>query len=264
MKAVRPAAALLAVLLAGIVSSGLLTACQSGPATLPLRVEIGHVVSGQALTLGSEVTLPTGDHLRIDKLRYYLSNFRLHRVDGQWSAALQRAEDASGYVLVDASQPASQAFELPGFAPGEYDAIEFLIGIDDVRNHSGAQTGVLDPVEGMFWTWNTGYIFFKLEGHSPESTAAGQIVEYHIGGGRNPSLARKVYLPLGRKPLRLQPELVSTVHLQADIAAVFQGVNTLRLAEAATLMDPVRGRPVADNIAAVFGVDHLHHEPRER
>jgi hypothetical protein len=150
-----------------------------------LHVEISHLVGQQPLQLADvEYTLADGEQLRVDRLRYYLSNFRLRRHDGTWSAAARSDADARGYFLVDAAQPASRTFAVAGFAPGEYEGIEFVVGVDAARNHAGVQSGALDPAQGMFWTWNTGYIFFKLEGRSPQSTASGQQVAYHVGGER--------------------------------------------------------------------------------
>ncbi|MDB9743990.1 hypothetical protein OAA91_00520 [Fibrobacterales bacterium] len=36
----------------------------------------------------------------------------------------------------------------------------------------------------MYWTWNSGHIYFKLEGTSKVSTSPGKRVEYHLGGFR--------------------------------------------------------------------------------
>jgi hypothetical protein len=213
--------------------------------------------------LGHDYTLADGDQLSVDKLRYYLSNFRLRRHDGSWSAAARSDQDARGYFLVDEAQGSSKIFDVAGFAAGDYAGVEFLVGVDAARNAAGAQTGALDPARGMFWMWNTGYIFFKLEGHSPQSTASDHALTYHVGGSRDPNNnTRTVYLPLGVKPLKLTPELVSTVHLHADIAEVFQSQSPLKIAEHAAVMDPAGGKLVADHYASAFRVDHVHHEPR--
>jgi hypothetical protein len=240
-----------------------LSACHGQHAGAPLHVEISHVVGEQPLQLAEDLTLANGEQLSIDKLRYYLSNFRLRRHDGSWSAAGHSDEDARGYFLVDESQGSSKMFDVAGFAPGEYEGIEFLVGVDAARNAAGAQTGALDPARGMFWTWNTGYIFFKLEGHSAQSSASGNSVSYHVGGSRETANnLRTIYLPLGAKPLKLTPELISTVHLHADIGALFQGAGALKIAEHASIMDPAGGKLVADQYVQAFRVDHVHHEPR--
>lgn len=240
-----------------------LSACHRGDDGAPLHVEISHVVGEQPLQLGASLSLANGEQLSVDKLRYYLSNFRLRKRDGSWSAAAHADEDARHYFLVDEAVGGSKIFDVSGFATGEYEGIEFLVGVDAARNAAGAQTGALDPAHGMFWTWNTGYIFFKLEGHSPQSSASGNGVTWHVGGSRDTANnLRTIYLPLGSKPLKLTPELLSTVHLHADIGALFQGASALKIAEHASVMDPAGGKLVADAYAQAFRVDHVHHEPR--
>ncbi|MBK9320894.1 MAG: hypothetical protein IPM91_20265 [Bacteroidetes bacterium] len=45
------------------------------------------------------------------------------------------------------------------------------------------QGGCLDPMQGMYWTWLSGYINLKLEGHYPSDSTSFQ---YHLGGYRAP------------------------------------------------------------------------------
>jgi hypothetical protein len=63
-----------------------------------------------------------------------------------------------------------------------FNKIHFSIGIDSVTNSSGVFGGDLDPTNGMYWTWQSGYINFKLEGKSLLSSARKNKFEYHIGG----------------------------------------------------------------------------------
>jgi hypothetical protein len=43
------------------------------------------------------------------------------------------------------------------------------------------QEGDLDPIHGMIWTWNTGYIFFKHEGQFLDQNMMPQQLLYHYG-----------------------------------------------------------------------------------
>ncbi len=248
--------------MAGLSALLLLAAgCKGGDAGLSFDIEISQHFAGEPLQLNHAYTLADGDALSVDKLRYYLSNVRLHRPDGGWSNAVRSDDDSRGYYLVDAADAASRHLKIDGIAAGVYDGLELLIGVDAARNTQGAQTGALDPARGMFWTWNTGYVFFKLEGHSPQSTAAAQSVTYHIGGSQ-PPLARTVYLPLGDKPLKLDRQVSGIVHLVFDLATVFEASPALRLAEHNSIMEPAQGPVVADRYGAAFRVDHVHQEPR--
>lgn len=233
----------------------------AAPAGGPVRVEISHVLGAAPLQFEAATAHRTaaGEDFTVSKLRYYLSNVRLRRDDGQWFAAPGKPESSEGYHLIDAAVPASQQFELAQVPPGRYTGIEFLLGIDAARNHAGAQTGTLDPARGLFWSWKTGYIFFAFEGQSPQSRDGAKALTYHVGG--EASAARTVFLPLAPKPARVEPRLLPTIHLKADVGRLFDAPQAIRFAELASAMDAKSNAPIADNAATLFVVDHLHHEP---
>lgn len=82
----------------------------------------------------------------------------------------------------------------------KFDKIVFNLGIDSITNVSGALGGDLDPTKGMYWTWQSGYINFKLEGKDPLCKSRHQKFQYHLGGYAHPfSSLRKVELKLSRK-----------------------------------------------------------------
>ena len=60
-------------------------------------------------------------------------------------------------------------------------SIKFLVGTDSTLNTAGILEGDLDPIKGMYWAWNTGYINLKLEGKNGE-----EHFEYHVGGYMSP------------------------------------------------------------------------------
>jgi hypothetical protein len=60
--------------------------------------------------------------------------------------------------------------------------IKFGLGIDSITNVSGALDGDLDPLKGMYWTWQSGYVNVKLEGTMPDKNWVNQKFEYHLGG----------------------------------------------------------------------------------
>jgi hypothetical protein len=81
----------------------------------------------------------------------------------------------------------------------DFDEIQFSIGIDSLTNVSGAMGGDLDPVNGMYWSWQSGYINFKVEGNSEKSGAVHKDFQFHIGGYLKPfETLQTVILPLKR------------------------------------------------------------------
>ncbi|MGZ4061011.1 MAG: MbnP family protein, partial [Bacteroidia bacterium] len=120
-----------------------------------------------------------GQLFTISKFKYYISNIHLIKSDGKEFIS-------PDYFLVNEEEEQSKKIIL-NLSAAEYSSINFIIGVDSVHNCSGAQSGALDPANAMFWAWNSGYIFLKLEGKAPESKSPGHIFEYHIGGYKNPT-----------------------------------------------------------------------------
>lgn len=121
-------------------------------------------------------TNSSGDSFNVSKFNYYLSNIKLKRNDGFIFS------EPNSYHLIKHVDGVT-TFSFANIPEGNYYEIEFLIGVDSLRNVSGSQTGALDVTNNMFWNWNSGYIFFKLEGEYKTNTVTqkgGYVI--HIGG----------------------------------------------------------------------------------
>ncbi len=102
------------------------------------------------------------DSFNVTTFNYYISNVKLIAEDGTSFA------ESESYHLISQSEPSSKSFSIKNVPAKKYISISYTLGVDSIRNVSGAQTGALDPANGMFWTWNSGYIFMKFEGASPK------------------------------------------------------------------------------------------------
>ena len=143
---------------------------------------------------------------------------------------------------------------------GSFNQLSFIIGVDSLHNVSGAQTGALDPINGMFWTWNTGYIFAKFEGKSPFSTALNQSVVYHIGGFRQGENAiRKVTLDFpGDQVLAFGNGKKTEIVIDVNLDQWFDGVNQVSIASTPVWMTPGgESLRIADNYATMFSIHEL-------
>lgn len=116
----------------------------------------------------------TGDTLNFTTLKFYISNIKLQDMNGDWWI------EENSYHLVDASSTEKSTITLSNIPEGHYVAMEYTLGVDSARNVSGAQDGALSIANGMFWSWNSGYIMAKFEGTSPN--AADGIFAFHLGG----------------------------------------------------------------------------------
>lgn len=155
------------------------------------------------------------DSFTVNKFNYFISNIKLTREDG-----FVYAEPESYHLIKHLEGKTSFSFKtLP---QGTYTKLEFLIGVDSVRNISGAQTGDLDIKNDMYWDWNQGYLFFKLEGHFTSSERPwGQDYGIHIGGGTGANACiQKCTLSLP-SPIIAKGGGKSTLFLRAQVNEIF-------------------------------------------
>lgn len=144
-------------------------------------------VDSTVLQIGQRIyTTSEGNNYQIDLLKYYISNFTFIKADGS-------EYNAGNYDLINSGDAASYDIGLEGIPNGTYTGLRFYLGIDSARNNDLANIGDLDPATGMFWPWNTGYIFFMAEGNFITSSGNVSALRHHYGG--NPALV-EIELPI--------------------------------------------------------------------
>jgi len=114
------------------------------------------------------------DNFSINKLQFYISDLRFY------SQNKEVLEYHKKYILIDIENENSLKISIPSNLM--FDQVLFNIGIDEETNKTGAKGGDLDPIHGMYWTWNSGYINFKLEGLYNNNNE----FMFHIGGFMKP------------------------------------------------------------------------------
>ncbi len=214
-----------------------------------LKITFVNKVKNNPIGLNTAVhSNPSGEIYTISKLKYYVSNVSL-----QFSGMAPLVEKDS-YHLIDESNAASLSFSFTGKA-STYQAINFLLGVDSTRNVSGAQTGALDPLNDMFWTWNSGYIMAKMEGTSPASTQVNNKIEYHIGGfsGSNSVLKNFILAMPAGKPLMVKEGKTTEVIIEANFDKWWQGASTVKIATSPVCVSPgALAKQIADNYINLF------------
>ncbi len=206
-------------------------------------ISFQHMMGNQALVLEDSLQNSNGEKLVVRRFKYYISNLVLIDEQGYKQAY------ADIYYLVNEAEPSSKKIILPN-ANKNYSAIEFVLGVDSARNCSGIQTGVLDPMQGMFWTWNTGYVFAKLEGAAPSSALPAHAFTYHIGGFKTgENVLKKIRLEIPEK------SLPKDLQVKVDINTWFSGTNTLLIAERPVCHSPgALAMKFATNYAQMFSI----------
>lgn len=217
-----------------------------------IKLTFRNMVEASPMVLNTPVYInPFGETYAITKFKYYVSNVSLGL-----SGAATRAVENESYHLVDQSLPGSLTFSFDA-DENSFVTLSFLIGVDSVRNVGGAQTGALDPLKDMFWTWNSGYVMAKMEGTSPQSNQAGNKIEYHIGGfsGINSAL-REISLTFpGGKFVEIKKGKTSEIIVEADFNEWWQTPNDVKIADLPVCTTPgVLAKKVADNYSNMFTV----------
>lgn len=220
------------------------------PLTAILELNFENQADGQPLQLGAPYQNSFGESFSVSKFKYYISNIALF-------AGTDDTPLPETYFLVDESQPDSKTIRIP-IEPGSYEQLHLLMGVDSARNVSGAQTGALDPVNDMFWTWSTGYIMMKLEGSSPQSTQPNNRLQYHVGGFAGPhSTLRRIETGFFT-PVEVRAGQTLSVTLTTELQRWFDGIHVLPIANQAVAMTPgPLSSQFADNAASMVAVTEV-------
>lgn len=112
------------------------------------------------------------------------------------------------YHLLTLNDPSNTSITLNQFNNQGVDAIRMIIGVDSATVEKGVLTGDLDPINGHFWTWQSGYIHLKLEGEIIRNHFEKKSFSYHIGGATAPTnTLQKVTFPIIKQGNQLIVEL---------------------------------------------------------
>ena len=216
-----------------------------------LRVSFSHFAGNQPLSLNEAWHLnENGDSIKIHTYKYYVSNVKFITDSGMVY------NEPESYHLIDEEVVSSKSFVVDGVPAGNYTKISFLIGVDEERNTSGAQTGALDPGLGMFWDWNSGYIMARMEGFSPSSQFD---FAYHLGGfnGKN-SVLRSVTLDFPVSSQVNGSTGMRNIHIKGDVLEWFKTPNLIKINEVNIVVGIGKdAADLADNYADMFTIDHI-------
>ena len=187
------------------------------------------------------------DTFTVTKFNYFISNIVLTNSNNGTYI------ETNSYHLIRHSSGSAFSLVLNNVPEANYQSIAFMLGVDSTRNVSGTQSGDLDPanVSDMFWSWNTGYIFLKLEGSAPKVPTSDKKFQFHIGGyGGTYATQRKFNLNLGSTLAAVKTTATPTVQLSANVNEIFSKPNTLDFKTQYNILNQgVNAKFVADNYA---------------
>ena len=188
------------------------------------NLNITNKVNGKNLVINQKYVTAQGDSFYIVNFKYYISNFEFFNLEnGNFYTP------SGSYYLVDASNPASTTLQASNVQLGDYNEFTFSIGVDNERNHTGAQTGALDPTVNadMFWTWSSGYKFLLLEGYYLSSPGVYSPFVFHIGGDDNYKIENfNTYGTTGwNTDINIQTGKTSTLNVTFNVDQILNNIN---------------------------------------
>ena len=214
-----------------------------------LSIAFKHYVDNQILNLDSTIYKNSlGQIFTVGNFKYYISNIHLIKSDGKEYVSKE-------YFLINEEEEKSKKIILNNIPNGTYTSISFTIGVDSAHNCSGAQSGALDPANAMFWAWNSGYIFLKLEGKSSFSKAPANIFEYHIGGYKSPSNAIRVVTLKLEQPLVIENNKTEDLAIKVNADEVLKTPTDIDFTKMPTVTDSKNATTIADNYKDMFSIE---------
>lgn len=242
----------------------------------PFSVEFDNIIGDRTLTFNNTAapyTNAAGEKFTVSMLQYFISNIKVATADGKEYAVKQD----SSYFLIRSSDKATR-FAKVRVPEGDYTRLTFTLGVDSLRSTMGIdkRKGVLDPAAngdhdsgGMYWGWNSGYIFFRFEGNSGvisddvngDPTGKKQF-KYHIGGFGGysaPTINNIKTITVDLTPAgiaKVRKDRQSNVHLFVDAMKVFNGPSSFSIAAHPNVMFSDYSVNIAKNLTSMFRHDH--------
>jgi hypothetical protein len=176
------------------------------PQTGKLNFKVNYSFDGQPIVFNSRKYInAANDTFTIAEIRHYFTNVTLVKANGD-------RVNLQNYHLMDANVANSRSITIDNVPPGNYVGMTILLGVDSMKNHSGLQEGALDPAWSMFWTWNTGYIFYRING----AVNNGKSYSFDIGGDEHAP-----YIELDLSSYKVKSK-VPSFELMLDANEMFQ------------------------------------------
>jgi len=199
-----------------ILSSFQLIFCQNKQGTLQFMPIMGDSI----LDMDRSYEIDSSNNfIIITKFKFYISQLKFYNKESEILS------QESNHYLYDHADPKAITFEYD--STEEINKIKYVIGVDSTLSYKGAQDGVLDPVEGMYWTWQNGYIYLKIEGKSSICNSRNNEFNLHIGGYLKPNNA------IRELETHIEPE--NQLILAIDI---MKFLNKINLRNNHTIMQP--------------------------
>ena len=139
-----------------------------------VEISFAPLWGGTKLELNDTLSINDQTRIRFDTFRFYISDLAFYK-----DSSLVYSDPEKAHLL-DLEFDSTLFLRFPELSNSSYDKIAFRFGIDSLTNVSGAMSGDLDPMYGMYWSWQSGYINCKLEGKIIDQRSSD--FQLHLGG----------------------------------------------------------------------------------
>ena len=188
-----------------------------------VQIAFQPMFKGENLALNTAYYLKN-DTLNIGNFKCFISSLIYYKNDSIVHYSVKKVH------LIDATD--STTFVISENKYFKYDEIRFNIGIDSLTNVSGIFEGDLDPANGMYWTWQSGYINFKLEGTSNLCPSRKNKFYWHIGGYSPPfNPLRQLALKTNGKVSIQLDKLFQEIDISAQYQIMSPNDNAVQIAD---------------------------------
>ena len=213
---------------------------------LTIRSQYGQIIRFELIAQGKPLQLnknyfmaSLNDSVSISKIKFYISDISIAKHGKKVETLRQK------HYLIDAENADSRIIYLD--KKYSFDRIRFNLGVDSLTNVGGAKGGDLDPIHGMYWAWQSGYINIKLEGFSPVCNTRNHFFQHHLGGYMLP------YNCLQRVNLNVV-ETQKPISISVDVLKYMESINILINPE---VMSPgSQAVSLAEKFSMIFSVNH--------
>ncbi len=193
-----------------------------------------HSMVGSAdASYGVQYTSTDGIKFKLSDWRYYVSNFVLIKEDGT------EYPIADKVLLINI---ANADYSLDSVPVGNYKGFKFTVGLDSLTNHKdptlySASNPLSLQSPSIHWSWNSGYIFMKIEGKYDSTvaqlggTSINQSFFFHVGTDK-----LKQVIDYTDQPFSVVSGADKELHIEMDFLKILNSVN-LRTENATHTMD---------------------------
>lgn len=157
------------------------SACKEKPAegVGNLTIELKPKFGSNDLILNETISRSDGTAFKLGNLYVYLSNANVTGID--------KSETLDDIILIDLKDDALNTYTKE-IEAGDYTSLQFGLGVESEMNHTDPGTFDIDHPLGLshssnHWSWNSGYIFYKIEGlfDADSNGELDNVFLYHIG-----------------------------------------------------------------------------------